>query len=200
MPKCDFNKVALHTISPSFDHTPSKRRQKSSHLSQLPKHNKQPEAYITNNQYEETLVQRKARIVPGSRTYSEATKFGKKICVIRDSYLNRIKRNIFQKSFNGGKAYFNVFRGATSKRLNHYILPTLHEDHPDVALLRIGSNDIHNQTKDRINTEKLKGDIINICKSCINLGVKEVVTSSILPKKSIALTPLIRQVKDSLRE
>ena len=67
MPKCDFNKVALHTMSPSFYHTHSKRRQKSTHLSQLPKHNKQPEAYITNNQYEEPLVQRKARIVPGSR-------------------------------------------------------------------------------------------------------------------------------------
>ena len=52
---------------------------------------------------------------------------------------------------------------------------------------RIGSNDIHNQTKDRINTEKLKGDIINIGKSCIDLGVKEVVISSILPKKNIAL-------------
>ena len=142
----------------------------------------------------------KVRIKPGKRTYSEATKFGKKICVIGDSHLNRIKRNIFQKSVNSGKTYFNVFRGATSKRLNHYILPTLHEDHPDVVLLRIGSNDIHNQTKDRINTEKLKGDIINIGKSCIDLGVKEVVISSILPKKNIALTRLLRQVNDSLRE
>ena len=85
------------SMSPSFDHTPSKRRQKK----QSPKHNKQPEAYITNNQYEEPLVQKKAHIVPGRRTYSEATKFGKKICVISDSHLNRIKRNIFQKSVNG---------------------------------------------------------------------------------------------------
>ena len=45
----------------------------------------------------------------------------------------------------------NVFRGATSKRLNHYILPMLHQDQPDVALLRIGSNDVSNQTKDKIN-------------------------------------------------
>ena len=80
-------------MSPSFDHTPSKRRQKK----QWPKHNKQPEAYITNNQYEEPLVQRKAHIVPGRRTYSEATNFGKNICVIGESQLNRIKRNIFQK-------------------------------------------------------------------------------------------------------
>ena len=65
-------------------------------------------------------------------------------------------------------------------------------DQPDVVLLHIGSNDINIQTEDRINTEKLMGDIINIGKSCINLGVKEVVISSILPKKNIALTHLIR--------
>ena len=107
------------------------------------------------------------------------------MCVIGDSHLNRIKRNIFQKLVNEGKTYFNVFRGTTSKRLNHYILPTLHEDHPDVVLLHIGSNDINNQTKDRINTEKLTGDIINIGKSCIDLGVKEVVKSSILLKRTL---------------
>ena len=84
--------------------------------------------------------------------------------------------------------------------MNHYILPTLHEDHPNVILLHICSNDINNQKKDRINTEKLTGDIINIGKSCIDLGVKEVVISSILPKKNIAFTRLMRQVNDSLRE
>ena len=62
------------------------------------------------------------------------------------------------------------------------------------------SNDINNQTKDRTNTEKQTGDIINIGKSCIDLGVKEVVISSILPKKNIAFTRLMRQVNDSLRE
>ena len=54
--------------------------------------------------------------------------------------------------------------------------------------------------KYRRNTKKLTRDFINIGKSCIDLGVKEVVTSSILPKRSIALTRLIRQVNDSLRE
>ena len=98
------------------------------------------------------------------------------------------------------KTYFNVFRGATSKRLNHDILPTLHEDHPDIVLLHSGSNDINNQTKDKINIEKPTGDIINTGKSCINLGLKEVIISSILTKTNIALTRLIRQINDSLRE
>ena len=106
---------------------------------------------------------------------------------------------MFQKSVNGGKTYFHVFRGATSKRLNHYILPILHEDHPEVVLLHIGSNDINNQTKNGINNEELMGDIINIVKSCIDIGVKEVVIS-ILSKNNIALTRLIRKVNDSLRE
>ena len=104
-------------MSPSFDHAPSKRRQKK----QLTKHRKQPEAYVTNEQYEEPLE-------------------------------------------------------------------------------HISSNDINNQTKDIINTEKLTRDIIKIGKSCIDLGMKEVVISSILLKKNIALPRLIRQVNDSLRE
>ena len=53
------------SMSPSFDHATSKRRQKK----QSTKHNKQPETYITNEQYEEPLEQRKARIIPGSRRY-----------------------------------------------------------------------------------------------------------------------------------
>ena len=66
--------------------------------------------------------------------------------------------------------------------------------------MHIVTNDINNQTRDRMNTEKLKGDIISICKSCIDLGVKKVVISLILPEKKIALTRLIRRVNDSLNE
>ena len=41
--------------------------------------------------------------------------------------------------------------------------------------------------KDKINTGKLTANIINIGKSCINISVKEVVISSILAEKNIAL-------------
>ena len=78
--------------------------------------------------------------------------------------------------------------------MNHYILPTLYKDHLDA----VSSNDVNNQmNKDIINTEKLMRDIINISKSCIDLGVKEVV---ILPKNNITLTHLIWQVNRSLSE
>ena len=44
-------------------------------------------------------------------------------------------------------------------------------------MLHIGSNDIDNQRKDKINTGKLTEDIINTGKSCIDVGVKEVIKS-----------------------
>ena len=85
---------------------PGKRTQKK----QSTEYSKQPGAYITNEQYQEPLEQRKVRIVPGRRTYSEATKFGKNICVIGGSHLNRIKMNIFQKSVNWGKHTLMFFK------------------------------------------------------------------------------------------
>ena len=89
-----------NSMLPSFDHATSKRRQKR----QSTKNYKQLEAYIANNQHEEPLEQNNKCIVPAKRTYAEATKFAsKKICVIGDSHLNRIKRNIFQKSVKEGK-------------------------------------------------------------------------------------------------
>ena len=67
-------------------------------------------------------------------------------------------------------------------------------------MLHIGFNDINNKTKEKINTVKLKENFFTIGRSCINLGVKEVIISSILPKNNIALIRLIRQVNNSLRE
>ena len=67
-------------------------------------------------------------------------------------------------------------------------------------MLHVGSNDINNQIKDKTNSEKLTEDIIKTGKSCTDLGVKEIVISSIFPKNNIALTRLIRQVNDSSRE
>ena len=41
-----------------------------------------------------------------------------------------------------------------------------------LLLLHINSTNINNQTKDKVHTDKLPEDIINIGKSSINFGVK----------------------------
>ena len=54
-----------NSILLSFNHATSKGKQKKKST----KHQKQPEPYITNEQYEESLEQRKAFIVPVKTTY-----------------------------------------------------------------------------------------------------------------------------------
>ena len=112
-------------MSPSFDHVPIKRRQKQS-----TKHNKQPQAYITNEWYEEPLEQRKARIVPRRRKH-----VWKENVVIGDSHLNKIGKNIFQKLVNGEKHTLIFFEAL---HLRDWIIITLQKDHPDVVLLHSG--------------------------------------------------------------
>ena len=60
--------------------------------------------------------------------------------------------------------------------------------------------DMNHQTKDKLNTEKIVENIINNGKCCINFSVKEVITSSILPKIKTGLTRLILKVNERLRE
>lgn len=68
---------------------------------------------------------------------------------------------------------------------HYYNVSTCHEDQPDVALLHISLNDINNQTSNKVNTEKLATDIINISKYCINFWVDEVIISSILNERKL---------------
>ena len=69
-----------------------------------------------------------------------------------------------------------------------------------LLLLHIDSNDINNQKEDKTNAEKLTENIINVGKSCINFSVKEAIISSTLTKNNTALTRLIQQANDILRE
>ena len=100
--------------------------------------------------------------VPGNRPYSSTTKFGKKICVVGDSHIRRIERNVFNNSLYEGKAHLNGFSGANIKRLDHFITPTLVENRPDIVIIHIGSNDITHNTVDRRDVKDIVNRIINI--------------------------------------
>ena len=133
-------------------------------------------------------------------SYSSATKYGKKICVVGDSHIRRIKRNLFNNSLCEGKAHLNGFSGANIKRLDHSITPTLVEDRPDIVIIHIGSNDITHNAVDQIDVKDIVNCIINIGKKCLSYGVKEVIISSIFIKKQFKLTRIISHVNDLLRD
>ena len=111
--------------------------------------------------------------------------------VIGDSHLNRIKKNLFNSSLSNGKAYFSVFCGSTIKRIKHFAAPTLVQDKPDVIIIHVGCNDVTKQKRDTVNPNQLANDINNIAKLCAGYGVKDIIVSSVLPKRDTSLTRII---------
>ena len=53
-----------------------------------------------------------------------------------------MRRIDFNKELRNGKAYFRWFSGATSKQLDHYIIPSLVDDKSDTVIIHVGTNDI----------------------------------------------------------
>ena len=106
----------------------------------------------------------------------------------RKPRLVRVKKNLFNNSLSTGRAYLNVFRGSTIKRINHNVTPTLAQDKPDVIVIHVGCNDITKQNMNIVNPSKLADGIINKGKSCASYSVKDIILPSILTKRCIKLT------------
>ena len=139
-------------------------------------------------------------IIPGQRQYASIVKNNRKVCVIGDSHLGRIKKKLFNDSIINEKSSVNVFSGVTVQRLNHFVEPMLVEDKPDVVLIHVGCNNVTKDMKDKLNVKELSKNIIDIGLKCKAYGVDEVIISSILVKKDRNLTKLIRQVNNILRD
>ena len=121
--------------------------------------------------------------IPRNKSYSSTTKYGKEICVVSDSHIKRIKRNLFNNSLYEGKVHLNSFSGANIKRLDYFITPALVEDRPDIVIIHIGSNDIIHNAVEQIVVKDIVNRIINTGKKCLSYCIKEVIISSILIKK-----------------
>lgn len=132
--------------------------------------------------------------VPRNSSYANFFKFGNKIFVVGDTQIKKIKRLDFNKELRSGKALFRSFSGAKSRQLDHYIIPTLVDDNPDLVLLHVGTNDILNNANDT----KLANNMINIGLNSKNDGANKFLISSILVKKNPKLNPVIRRVNDQL--
>ena len=149
------------------------------------------EKYLNNH----VTLRKNHRVVPGNKT-----KYGKKIMVIGDSHLNRIKRNLFNNSFDNAKSFIKSFGGAKTEHMKHYVLPSLKEQKPDIIDINVGGNDINYKNTGNINVNELADNIISLAMICRDSGVPDVVISELLPKKSIAVTAIIRKANDRMRE
>ena len=93
-----------------IENTKSKSRFEKRHTKltgqEVKKNQRRPDNCITEKYLNNHVTLRKnQRVVPGNKTYASVTKYGKKIVVIGDSHLKRIKRNLFKNSFDNAKSF-----------------------------------------------------------------------------------------------
>ena len=192
------NNQATNNESKSYSYQQSLLEQLDYNKRQVIKSNDKSQLKDENSTAQTPAQQRK-RIIPGNRTYSSATKYGKKVLLIGDSHVRSIKRAIFDNSLINAKSYIDSHKGLTTNKLEYYIMPALIEQQPDIAIINIGSNDI-NFSNLNVDINQLAAKIINIGKKCYEYGVQEVIISSVLIKRSIRLSAMIRQLNDILSE
>ena len=140
-------------------------------------------------------------MVPGNKIYASATKYGKKIVVISDSHLKRIKRNLFKNLKTLLiMSFIKPFDGAKIEHIKHCVMPFLKEQKPDIIVIHEGGNDINCKIKGNVNVNELADNIINLAVICRDFGVPDIAISEVLPKKSITVTAIIRKINDRVKE
>ena len=184
---------------PSIPKTKGKRNNQPNVISQNNSHqNKYEQLNVVSNINHNTNS--KPNVVPGNRSFSSATKYGKKVMLVGDSHLKRIKRKLFNDSIENEKCYIKSYSGANIKELNHFIELPLAEEKPDITVIHIGSNEVDNRNCETLDIKETAQRIINIGRKCKDSGVSEVVISSILVKRNFKITKTIRKINDELRE
>ena len=121
----------------------------------------------TTERYIQTQHQlQKSKVVSGNNTYAETLREGKKILMIGDSHIQRVKRDKLQNSFDNAKSFVRYFSGAKTQDLHHYIIPLLLTEKPDTVVIHVGSNSITHRIFDDFNADKFTDEIIDIAKMC----------------------------------
>ena len=121
------------------------------------------------------------QVKPGAVTYSEAVQQKKKVAITCDTMpksinLSEIKRKLGRKTI----VYRKTFPGVNSVHMNHHIIPTLLEDKPDIVIVHVGINDVLN----RFNQDQIIKNIQQMCITCKNFNVNQVIISRMVSCKS----------------
>ena len=98
-----------------------------------------------------------------------------------DSMAQRIRKREFYSHLQNGYAQIKTFPGVTSNYLNHYILPHLIEECPNTLVLHVGTNSIHDKSR---NAERVANEVINIGLSAKEFGVDNIIISGLIVRRN----------------
>ena len=139
------------------------------------------------------------QVVPGVRSYASVAEYGKKVFLIGDSHLKRINRRKFNNSFKNGRSFIKSFPGAKVEELQHYVTPHLETQKPDISIIHVGGNNINYKNLEDINVDEISENIANVGKKYASFN-STVFISSILVKKNVRVSAIIRRVNEKLQD
>ena len=116
-------------------------------------------------------------IRPGSSTYAGAAGQGRRVFVLSDSMLQRIRKKEFNSNLRNGWAQIKSFPGANSKYLHHHVLPHLIEEHPHTLVIHGGTNDLRNRDKP---ASQIADELVSIAQTARSFGAENIMFSSIV--------------------
>ena len=125
------------------------------------------------------IPQKSKKHVPGASNYANITKDGRKVCIIGDSIIQRIKVKDINENLNNATAFKKVFPGGTAEEIEYYANKILEKQDIDKVILNIGSNNVHSKHTS-INTEiEIVNTILKTVAVCHRNGVNDVYVSGI---------------------
>ena len=158
---------------------------------------------IVINEKPDSDNQNWSRTTPGNSSYAAVANNNKKLALFSDNMCNRMGKHELRRKF---KCAVNkkAFPGATSIDMHsHYMIPTLENDVPDIAIIHTGINDVIKQsdddgglTADAIS--EIANNIIKCGQVCRMYGVNKVCVSSIILKKGVKTQASIILINDAL--
>lgn len=116
---------------------------------------------------------------PGSAAYSKAAQRGRRVFVLSDSMMQRIRKPEFYANMDGW-GNIKTFPGANANYLHHHSLPFLIEECPNTLVVHGGTNDLRNRNK---SAEDIANDLIKLGNTAKSFGVEHVLISDIVIRK-----------------
>ena len=137
---------------------------------------------VVTQHYPENNFTRKP-IRPGQQAYNEAVRCGKPTVIFSTSITKGINLREFNKVYNTGNARFTRFHGAKAKYMQHYVLPTLIEENPQVVVVQCSGNDLPTSKANPTPVIDIANTIIKTAKTCEYYGANQVLICGVITRK-----------------
>ena len=135
-------------------------------------------------------------IRPGHSTYAKAAQDGRKIFILADSMLQRIRKYEFNRYVQNGSAKFKCYAGDTPIYMHHNVIPHLMTECPDTLVIHGGTNSLRDETR---SAQQIANEVLSIGATAVELGVNNVIVSGIVKRKNgMELERKRRQVNELL--